>query len=33
MENQIAVFGVNGPISFAPMNSVWFHEAKIELLG
>jgi len=27
---QIAIFGVNGPISFAPMNFVWFREAKIE---
>jgi len=27
---QIAVFGVNGPISVAPMNFVWFREAKIE---
>ena len=27
---QIAVFGVNGPISVAPMNFVWFREAKME---
>jgi len=27
---QIAVFGVNGPISVAPTNFVWFREAKIE---
>ena len=27
---QIAIFGVNGPISVAPMNFVWFREAKIE---
>jgi hypothetical protein len=27
---QIAVFGVNGLISVAPMNFVWFREAKIE---
>ena len=27
---QIAVFGINGPISVAPMNFVWFREAKIE---
>ncbi len=27
---QIAIFGVNGPISAAPMNFVWFREAKIE---
>ena len=28
---QIAVFGINGPISVAPANTVWFREAKIEL--
>jgi gluconolactonase len=27
---QIAVFGINGPISVAPANMVWFREAKIE---
>jgi len=27
---QIAVFGVNGPISVAPLNFVWFREAKVE---
>ena len=27
---QIAVFGINGPISVAPPNMVWFREAKIE---
>ncbi|HEV2520839.1 MAG TPA: hypothetical protein VGT24_00545 [Candidatus Acidoferrales bacterium] len=27
---QIAIFGINGPISVAPMNFVWFREAKIE---
>src|SRR5579871_2771732 len=27
---QIAVFGINGPISVAPMNFVWFRAAKIE---
>ena len=27
---QIAVFGINGPISLAPSNPVWFREAKIE---
>ena len=27
---QIAVFGINGPISVAPLNTVWFREAKIE---
>lgn len=27
---QIAIFGVNGPISVAPANSVWFREAKVQ---
>jgi gluconolactonase len=27
---QIAVFGINGPISMAPANTVWFREAKME---
>jgi gluconolactonase len=27
---QIAVFGVNGPISVAPVNFVWFREARLE---
>jgi len=27
---QIAVFGVNGPISVAPPNTVWFREAKLQ---
>lgn len=27
---EIAVFGINGPISLAPMNFVFFREAKIE---
>ena len=27
---QIAVFGINGPISAAPANTVWFREARIE---
>ena len=27
---QIAVFGINGPISAAPPNTVWFREAKVE---
>jgi len=27
---QIAVFGVNGPISVAPMNFIFFRQAKIE---
>jgi len=27
---QIAVFGINGPISIAPANTVWFREAKME---
>jgi gluconolactonase len=28
---QIAVFGINGPISMAPANSVFVREAKLEL--
>jgi gluconolactonase len=28
---QIAVFGINGPISVAPSNTVWFRQASIEL--
>ena len=27
---QIAVFGINGPISVAPANTVWFRYAKLE---
>ena len=27
---QIAVFGINGPISIAPSNTVWFRQARIE---
>jgi gluconolactonase len=27
---QIAVFGINGPISVAPANTVWFREARME---
>jgi gluconolactonase len=27
---QIAIFGINGPISMAPANTVWFREAKLE---
>jgi gluconolactonase len=27
---QIAVFGINGPISVAPANTVWFREARLE---
>ena len=27
---QVAVFGINGPISVAPMNFVWFRAAKVE---
>ena len=27
---QVAVFGINGPISVAPANTVWFREAKLE---
>jgi hypothetical protein len=28
---EIAVFGINGPISAAPENTVWFREARVEL--
>jgi gluconolactonase len=27
---EVAVFGINGPISAAPPNTVWFREAKLE---
>jgi gluconolactonase len=27
---QIAVFGINGPISLAPANTVWFRDARME---
>ena len=27
---QVAVFGINGPISMAPANTVWFREARME---
>ena len=27
---QVAIFGINGPISVAPLNTVWFREAKVE---
>jgi gluconolactonase len=27
---QIAIFGINGPISLAPANTVWFREARME---
>ena len=27
---QIAVFGINGPISVAPENTVWFRQARLE---
>jgi hypothetical protein len=27
---EIAIFGMNGPISLAPLNPVWFREAKVE---
>jgi gluconolactonase len=27
---QIAVFGINGPISVSPANTVWFREARME---
>ena len=29
-KSQIVIFGINGPISVAPMNLVWFREAKTE---
>lgn len=29
-EFEVAVFGINGPISAAPPNTVWFREARIE---
>jgi gluconolactonase len=28
---QVAIFGINGPISVAPANTVWFREAKVQL--
>ena len=28
---QIAVFGINGPISIAPANAIFVREAKLEL--
>jgi gluconolactonase len=27
---QIAIFGINGPISLAPANTVWFRQARVE---
>jgi gluconolactonase len=27
---QVAIFGVNGPISVAPANTVWFREARLQ---
>jgi len=27
---QVAIFGINGPISAAPTNYIWFREAKVE---
>jgi gluconolactonase len=27
---QLAIFGVNGPISVAPANTIWFREAKVQ---
>jgi gluconolactonase len=30
---EIAVFGINGPISAAPANFLWFREAKIEFFA
>ena len=29
---EIAIFGRNGPISLAPLNTVWFREARIAFL-
>jgi hypothetical protein len=28
--SQIAVFGINGPISVAPSNFIFFRDAKVE---
>jgi gluconolactonase len=30
---EVAVFGINGPISAAPPNTVWFREARVEFFG
>jgi hypothetical protein len=27
---EIAVFGINGPLSAGPANFLWFREAKVE---
>jgi hypothetical protein len=27
---EIAIFGINGPISVAPPNFIWFREARVE---
>ena len=27
---EVAIFGINGPISVAPANTVWFREAKVQ---
>ena len=29
---EIAIFGINGLISIAPLNSVWFREERIQFL-
>jgi len=29
----IAVFGINGPISLTPLNTVWFRQAKLEFIA
>jgi gluconolactonase len=29
---EIAVFGINGPISLTPLNTVWFREARLEFI-
>lgn len=30
---QVAIFGINGPISAAPTNYIWFREAKVEFFA
>jgi gluconolactonase len=29
---DVAVFGINGPISLTPLNTVWFRQAKLEFI-
>jgi hypothetical protein len=29
---DIAVFGINGPISLTPLNTVWFRHARLEFI-